>query len=309
MNFLRQSIWAMVFTLLSPALLADNLQEARAYCQSQLASGEPPCHLQPCPCTPGDTTLERFSQTHETPALCACRSSQAARLRARQQAAEICNDYRHRQHQSCFISRGDCPPGFEPIADFSDDAGNSFSACRDIRNTRRKTHAANLRGLTTDALLAQYDQLIATLESQRIDHPKPLPQPTIEALVRHFPNVPLKRLTLTTTRALSQGCFTDCTQIFCADDKQIAEWTDNDNPRITRNLLHQILHAERCVREGGRERFVANWFEHLPDDVYQQLQDGKPINAERIHFAMYMESHAINRADSLCRHLYGCRPN
>ncbi len=308
MNFWRRTIWAIALTLPSLASQADNLQEARAYCQSQLSSGEPPCHLQPCPCRPGDTTLERFAHSAETPPLCACRSPQAARFRARQQAAAVCSGYRQQQHQSCFISRGDCPRGFSPLDEFSDEAGNRFSACRDSRNEHPNKHVANLRGLAPSELLAQYDHLIANLEGQRLGPPLTLPKSTIETLVSHFPGLPLQRLTLITTQALSQGCFSDCSRIFCANDGQIADWTDTDHPRITRNLLHQIVHADRCLREGGRERFVANWFEHLPDDVYKKLQNGEPIDAARIHFAMYMESHANDRADNLCRHLHDCRP-
>jgi hypothetical protein len=40
--------------------------------------------------------------------------------------------------------------------------------------------------------------------------------------------------------------------------------------------------------------------------VHARLQADKPLDAEQIHFAMYMETHANNRADALCRHLSGC---
>ncbi|MGD9163598.1 MAG: hypothetical protein PVF13_02440 [Chromatiales bacterium] len=307
MDLWRKTTWLLALTLLPLALPADYLQDANAYCQYQLRTGAPYCHLQPCPCGPAELSLKRFEGAPDRPALCACTTPQARRHQVRQQAVEACNEYRHTQRQSCFISRDDCPRGFKVLAEFSDDTGNRFTACRDGRHEQRTQKPSHLRGAQKEELLAQYDQLIASLESQRIAPPQLLPETTIDTLSGYFPGFPLNRLSLKRTRALSQGCFTDCMQIFCADDEQITEWTDPDNPRITRNLLHQIVHGERCEREGGRERFIIHWFQHLPDDIQEKLLASEPIDAERIHFAMYMESHANIRATSLCRRLPTCR--
>jgi hypothetical protein len=307
MDLWRKTTWLLALTLLPVALPADYLQDAQAYCQYQLTTGAPYCHLQPCPCSPGDISLKRFEGTADRPALCACTTPQARRHQIRQQAVEACKDYRRSQRKSCFISRGDCPRGFEVLAEFSDESGNRFTACRDDRHEQLRQKSADLRGLPRDELLAQYNQLIATLESRLVGPPKSLPQRSVDTMSGYFPGPLLKRLTLLNTQSLTQGCFTDCQQIFCADDGQIAGWTDPDHPHITTSLLHQIVHAERCEREGGRERFISNWFEHLPDDVYEKLLAQEPIDASRIHFAMYMESHAKIRAASLCRRLPGCR--
>ncbi len=306
MDYWRITTWVLTFLMSPSPLLADTLQDALAYCQSQQAGAATPCHLQPCPCNPNDVTLKRFEETGGNPPLCACASGLASRQTLRQQAVEVCNDYRGSQHQPCFISRSDCPRGFEALADFSDDAGNRFTACRDSRHEQQHFQVANLRGLPRDELLAQYDLLVSHLESRLVGPPKPLPESIRDALIGYFPGYSLDRLSLLTTRALNQGCFSDCNRIFCADNGQIALWTDPDHPRINHNLLHQIVHGNRCEQEGGRERFVVNWFEHLPDDVYQNLLANEPINADRIHFAMYMESHANNRAENICRRLPGC---
>ncbi len=306
MDYWRITTWVLTFLLSPSPLLADSLQDAIAYCQSQQAGAATPCHLQPCPCNPGQETLKRFEEANGNPPLCACASSLARRHTLRQQAVEVCDEYRRDQRQPCFISRGDCPHGFEALADFSDDSGYRISACRDSRNEQPHLQIANLRGMSRDQLLAQYDLLVSHLESRLVGPPKPLPESTLDALNGYFPGYPLNRLSLMRTRALSQGCFSDCNRIFCADNGQIAMWTNPEHPRINRNLLHQIVHGDRCEQEGGRERFVAHWFEHLPDDVYQKLQANAPIDADRIHFAMYMESHADNRAESLCRRLHDC---
>jgi hypothetical protein len=307
MDLWRKTTWLLALTLLPIALPAEYLQDAHAYCQYQLTTGAPFCHLQPCPCGPGEISLKRFEGAADRPALCACTTPQARRHQIRQQAVRVCNEYRQSQRQSCFISSGDCPRGFEILAEFSDETGNRFTACRDSRHEQPRPKATDLLGLTKKELLAQYGQLIASLEAQRVGSPQPLPETTIDTLSGYFPGFALKRLSLKRTQALSRGCFTDCMQIFCAENGQIAEWTDPDHPRITRNLLHQIVQGERCEREGGRERFVTNWFQHLPDDIQENLLASEPVDAARIHFAMYMEGHAHMRAASLCRRLYACR--
>jgi hypothetical protein len=304
MDLWRITAWVIAFTLPPLSLQADNLTDGLAFCQAPQASGAPICHLQTCPCAPGEVSLKRFEDNSGAPALCACSTPQASRHQTRQKAVKACEEYRRTQRQSCFISRADCPRGFETLAEFSDETGNRFTACRDNRNKQPRRVVA---GLPQEQQLVQYQLLIDSLESKRQGSPRSLPQATIQALNNYFHGVSLSSLSLVNTHALSKGCFSDCERIFCADEGQIAAWTDPEKPLISHLLLHQIAHGERCEREGGRDRFVSNWFRHLPDDVYQKLLAGEPIDAERIHFAMYMESHADLRAEGLCRRLPGCR--
>jgi hypothetical protein len=133
-----------------------------------------------------------------------------------------------------------------------------------------------------------------------------LPEQTLKTLRDSFPGNIVNHLSLIRTAALSQGCFTDCNRIFCADDGRIERWTHTQQPLISRELLHQVVHAVHCEREGGRESFVRRWFQHLPDDIHARLQANLPLDAERIHLAMYMEAHANNRAETICRRLPTC---
>lgn len=300
-------IWAASITLPHFPLYADNLRDGHAFCQAQQAEGTPFCHLQPCPCGPGDTTLKRFEDPSASPPLCACRSPQEIRHQTRLKAVKVCNEYRREKQKSCFISSGDCPGGFEVLADFSDENGNRFTACRDGRHERPEPASSGLHGMSQEQIEEQYDELIEHLESQSVGQPQKLPRGTVERLGIHFHSLSLDSLLLIRTRTLSQGCFSDCGRIFCSVEGPIALWTDIDAPRISRYLLHQIAHAEDCKRIGARARFVDKWFRHLPDDIYQKLRAGEPIDARRIHFAMYMESHANHRAESICRQLPDCR--
>lgn len=303
MDLWRITAWVIALTLPPLTLHADNLQDGHAFCQAQQAL----CHLQPCPCNPDEINLQRFEDSSGAPALCACTRQRVRRHQTRQQAVQACEEYRQIHRQPCFISRGDCPRGFKALAEFNDDSEYRFTACRDNRHEQPRHAAVNLHGLAQEQLLAQYQQLINSFESKRQGSPRSLPQATIDKLSNYFRGVPLNRLTLIKTGALSQGCFSDCERVFCADDGHIAGWTDPEQPLISHLLLHQIVHGERCEHEGGRERFVSHWFQHLPDDIYLRLRDGEPIDANRLHFAMYMESHADLRAKSLCRRLPGCR--
>ncbi len=306
MDLWRFSAWAILMAL-PLSLPADNLPAGLEFCHSRQAIGVTPCRLQPCPCNSGEVTLQQFDEATDAPALCACTLPQAMRHLTRQQAATACDEYSLSQRQPCFVSRSKCPPGFTPLAEYSDDYGNHFIACRDGRHEAPAPTAYDIRDLPREQLLDQYHQLIASLESQRIEPPKQLPSAVVDVLQSQFRGFPLSRLSLRNTRALSHGCFSDCDRVYCADDGRISRWTDSEQPQITRYLLHQIVHAERCEREGDRDRFVSRWFQHLPEDVLQRLDAGEPIDAERVHFAMYMENHANNRADGICRLLPNCR--
>lgn len=308
MNLWRTTFWLLALTLLQHPLIADTREEAQAFCRAQQESGNPPCHLRPCPCNPGDITLQRFgAATGSTDALCACRSAGVARQSARQQAVAACDDYRSAQRQPCFVSRGDCPPGFQALAGFDDGSGGHFNACRDSRHEQSRLAYADRQELSRETLLEHYQVLIDGLEAKSLGSPVALPTHSLDRLAGAFPGFPVNSLSFIRTQALKQGCFSDCQRIYCADDGRIERWTRSEQPLIDSDLLHQIVHAERCMREGGRNRFVSRWFQHLPDDVNARLRENKPIDASRLHFAMYMEAHANNHAEAICRRLPDCR--
>ena len=305
MKLWRNRTWVLLLLCMPLYLPATSLQEMEAFCQAQSPTGEPACHLHPCPCSPDEVTLNRFQPGPEGKALCACRSALVERQKTRHKAVEICDKYRQKRHQTCFVSSGDCPRGFDAIESFSDRNDNRFSACRDSRHQQTALVSSKPYLPSEPELLSQYKTLISRLEAEQTGTPLSLPLQTRQTLSGSFPSQTL-RLSLIRTQALKQGCFTDCNRVFCADDGRVERWTDTQAPLINRDLLHQLVHAVHCTREGGREGFVKHWFQHLPDNVHESLQTNKPIDAEQIHFAMYMETHANHRADALCRHLTAC---
>jgi hypothetical protein len=225
----------------------------------------------------------------------------------RQMAVTVCNDYREINRLPCFVSRKTCPRGFEAIEHFYNSHGPSFSACRD----KRHEHPSNLSrpgkhiSARNQQLLGQFEQLIGEVEKQRTGSPVPLPKPSRKRLSLFFSAIDLDSITLTHSTALANGCFTDCQQIFCASKNSIEAWTHPRTPIISFSLLHQLAHAERCEIQGGRDRFVQLWLHHLPEDIFTALKNGDPVDTQKIHYATYMESHANNRAESICRRV-GC---
>jgi hypothetical protein len=196
--------------------------------------------------------------------------------------------------------------GFLSLADFSDHWGGRFSACKDGRHERSERAQGSPRRMTRDELLIEYQALIDSLDAKRTGTPKTLPPQTIKILASHFKGFNLSDLSLIRTQALKQGCFTDCQRIYCANDNQIMQWTQAEGAHISHELIHQIVHAQRCQTEGGRDRFVLRWFQHLPNDVHETLRRQEPLDSDRIHFAMYMESHANHRAEVICHRIGRC---
>lgn len=225
----------------------------------------------------------------------------------RQMAVTVCNDYREANRLPCFVSRKTCPKGFEAIEHFSNNPGPSFSACRDKRHEHpaRMKRPGEYPHAKNQQLLGQFDQLVREMEKHQTGTPAPLPKPSQERLSIFFTAIDLTSIRLVHSKALASGCFTDCQQIFCADKGEIEAWTRPQHPSLSLNLLHQLAHAERCEIQGGRDRFVQIWLRHLPDEVFTTLERGDPLDSEQIHYATYMESHASNRAESICRRL-GC---
>jgi hypothetical protein len=225
----------------------------------------------------------------------------------RQMAVTVCNEYRETNRLPCFVSRKACPRGFEVIQHFTNNNGPSFSACRDKRHERpsRLSKTGNRLNAKSHQLLEQFNRLTHEIEKQQTGATLQLPKATREKLAVFFSGIDLSSITLAHSKALINGCFTDCRQIFCARKNQVEAWANPDAPILSIKLLHQLAHAERCEIQGGRDRFVQIWLRHLPEAVFTALERGKPIDTEQIHFAIYMESHASNRAESIC-HRVGC---
>jgi hypothetical protein len=224
----------------------------------------------------------------------------------RQMAVTVCNDYRETNRLPCFVSRKECPRGFEVIESFSDSPGPSFAACRDKRHERPPglhRPVGSQYNAKNQQLLQQLNLLVKEIEKHRIGASAPLPKATREKLAVFFSGLDLNAIELGYSKALLNGCFTDCRQIFCSEDERVDTWTDPRAPVLSMKLLHQLAHAERCEIQGGRDHFFLTWLRHLPDDVVTALEHGDPIDTDSIHFAMYMESHANNRAESICRRL------
>jgi hypothetical protein len=225
----------------------------------------------------------------------------------RQMAVTVCHDYRETNRLPCFVSRKTCPSGFEVIQKFSNSAGPSFSACRDKRHERPPRHgtAGNRFNTRHQQLLKQFDRLTREIEKQQTGASSHLPKASREKLALFFSGIDLSSITLAHSKALANGCFTDCRQIFCAQKNQIEAWTNPDTPIVSIKLLHQLAHVERCEIQGGRERFIQIWLRHLPDAIFTALKHGNPIDTAQVHYAIYMENHASNRAESIC-HRLGC---
>ncbi|MEJ2592699.1 MAG: hypothetical protein P8178_15130 [Candidatus Thiodiazotropha sp.] len=280
-----------------------------SFCGQQLP-GSDTCHVQVCPCPAPARTLAEESDPQGGDPWCACGSQLDSLQVNRQRAVAACADYRLNNRQPCFISRDECPPGFEALQRYADGADIQFIACRDRRNEPPDASAnrvAVMRSQPNIPVMEQYRDLVSALEKGRQGSVHELPPSTISALAPYFHGLPLQDLTFTQTRALSNGCYSDCEHIYCASGKEITDWTRPQAPLLSRDLLHMIIHAESCEREGGRERYVSHWLRYLSDGVQQRLLQGQAVDASQIHFAMYMERHAEIRARNLCLTIPGCR--
>ncbi len=263
------------------------------------------CQLRPCPCQAGEITLKVMPDPTTGHSICSCGKQSDSPLSLRRNAAESCHRHLVEQHESCFVSRGNCPKGFESIASFTDQDGEGFSACIDLRYRQAKAERS-VKAQSPSEAIEHYDRLTDLLKRSGEGGSHPLPDHSIKMLSRHFMGVSLNELRFTHTTALSKGCFSDCKQIYCADPTTIEQWTRKQAPIIDQQLLHQIAHAERCQQQGGRDRFVTLWYHYLPAQTQQQLSEGEAIDADNIHFAMFMEQQAQHRAEAICRRLAGC---
>lgn len=310
MDFFKRIYITLALVLAAPLAIAEASQAAYDYCRDQAAQGNSDCFVHTCPCRSDEIELQAFDQLADGPPLCACSSQRKEMLNNRQAAVLACDEYQRTNRLPCFVSRGECPAGFEALGSYDSGPGTRFTACRDQRHTHISsdaTRAAESHALQQDAVLDSYQHLITALEQKRQGDFAPLPAATIDQLENFFPGYSLDQIRLARTTALAKGCFTDCEKIYCAASEPVAQWTQSTSPLISRLLLHQVVHSERCEQQGGRERFVTNWFRHLPDSVLVQLRTGEAVDAQQIHFAMYMETHAEGKSDSICRRLPECQ--
>lgn len=309
MDFPHRIVFFLTLVLTMPPLTAESGQAALDLCLTRAHQGDTDCRVHPCPCYENEIVIQAFDADGSTAPLCACSSQRQARLSNRQLAVAACDEHRRDQRRPCFISRNDCPRGFEAIAIYGDNPGTRFIACRDQRHERPTGdpgQGIDLRSLRAEELIDHYNRIVDLMKDQSSGEPRALPKSTLERLQPFFPGYDLKQVTLVPTAALAKGCFTDCDKIFCAEDGTVDQWS-GDSATINRLLLHQIVHSQNCERLGGRERFALHWFQQLPDEVFEKLRAGHPVSADRIHYAMYLESHADGMADGICRSLPGCQ--
>jgi hypothetical protein len=153
-------------------------------------------------------------------------------------------------------------------------------------------------------LVQQFNQLARLADKAQVGKTYHLPKSTQKKLSTFFSNIRLDQITIHQSSAISKGCFNDCQKIYCSSKQSIDHWVDPNSEQIATSLLHQVAHAERCEILGGRERFLSTRLERLPEDVLDSLEQGTLFDATNIHYENYIERHARNRTESVCRRLY-----
>ncbi len=223
----------------------------------------------------------------------------------RQNAATTCNDYRVNNRLPCFVSRNRCPNGFEVLERFDSGPGTEFVACRDLRHERPATvnRATTVRS-SKRLLSQQFNRLVRLAQNSQVGKTYHLPKSTQKILTTYFSQISLDRITIHQSKAIETGCFNDCQRIYCSLKEPVENWIKPNRGQIASSLLHQVAHAERCDIQGGRERFITNWLDNLPDEVINSLEQGTPFDASNIHYENYIERHAQNRTESVCRRIH-----
>ncbi len=221
----------------------------------------------------------------------------------RQMAVTECSDYRERNRLPCFVSRNKCPYGFEVIAQYSEGWGAPFLACRDSRHEHPTTrdivrHPPHQR----QEIVGQFQQFVERVQARQKGQAKPLPERIYQQLGTYFQQLRLERVSVAVSDALSKGCFTDCQQIYCAAGEPLTH--DPEQASIPYELLLQLAHLERCEVQGGQQRYLQSWLREVPEQTLSALQEGKSVATDQLQFAAYLESHANNRAESVCRRVH-----
>jgi hypothetical protein len=192
--------------------------------------------------------------------------------------------------------------GFEVIERFSTTPDSTYVACRDLRHERPavifRSKAVNSKKRER---LQQFERLVNQAQSQQIGAATQIPKSTRRKLSTFFSQISLEKMTIHQSRAISKGCFNDCLRIFCSPEEPIHLWVDPKTKTVAATLLHQVAHAERCEIQGGRVRYITNWLRELPEAVLDDLEQGLPFDASLIEYAGYIEAHAKNRTESVCR--------
>jgi hypothetical protein len=152
-------------------------------------------------------------------------------------------------------------------------------------------------------VLKQFDQLVERAAETQLGDTAHLAKSTLNKLSTFFSQISLEQITIHRSQAITKGCFNDCQKIYCSADVPINEWTRPGAKPISTRLLIQVAHAERCEIQGGRERYITNWLRQLPMTMLKDLQQNRGIDASQIRYAKYIEAHARNRAQSVCRRM------
>ncbi|MEJ2620944.1 MAG: hypothetical protein P8163_11925 [Candidatus Thiodiazotropha sp.] len=222
----------------------------------------------------------------------------------RQKAVTVCNDYRVKYRLPCFVSRNRCPIGFEILERFNQVPGAEYMACRDLRHERPRNQQQNkMHNNKRQILLKQFDQLVNRASEAQLGEAARLADSTLSKLSNFFSQISLEQITIHRSQAISRGCFNDCQKIYCSANEPVSDWIRPDAKQISSRLLIQVAHAERCEIQGGRERYISNWLRELPETLLENLQQHKGIDATQIQYAKYIETHAKNRAKSVCRRM------
>lgn len=124
----------------------------------------------------------------------------------------------------------------------------------------------------------------------------PLSPSLVERLSPHFPLLDLEVVEVGATRKQVADGLTDCTRVYLADPRTVAELREGELPSgpFLELFLHELVHVEQCLRMGGRDAYALTWFRDLGVGAMALLQGGQGWND--LHAAMPMESQAAARA-------------
>jgi hypothetical protein len=177
-------------------------------------------------------------------------------------------------------------------------------ACRDLRHERPANQKPNKTlNDKRQIVLKHFNQLVERASETQLGETARLADSTLNKLSTFFSQISLEQITIHRSQAISRGCFNDCQKIYCSADEPISDWIRPDAKQISSRLLVQVAHAERCEIQGGRERYISNWLRDLPATLLENLEQNNSIDATQIRYAKYIEAHARNRAQSVCRRM------
>lgn len=124
----------------------------------------------------------------------------------------------------------------------------------------------------------------------------PLPSSVARTLAPHFPRLDLGAVEVGLTRKQMADGLTDCTRIYLADPATVGELRAGVLPSgpFLELFLHELVHADQCLRMGGRDAYALTWFRDLGVGALALLRRGE--GWMDLHAAMPMEAEAAARA-------------